>query len=74
MGPRVVKGGGLEFLTDDPFLIRAVQRCAELEAELRERRHNEVARYRALRRDVSSIKKTIKKFADRPTSGDTHGN
>ena len=53
----VVRGGGLAFLTDDVFLIAAVRRCAELEQQLREREHLEVARFRTLRRDMRAVKR-----------------
>lgn len=60
---RVVEGGGFKFLTDDPFLIAVVRKCAQLESELREARHHEVARYRTLRRDVSHIRKNVAALA-----------
>lgn len=56
---RIVRGGGLEFLTGDPFLIAAVRRCAELEAELQVVRFQEVARFRTLRRSVSRIERKV---------------
>lgn len=57
---QIVRGGGLEFMTEDPFLITAVKRCADLERQLTEARHDEVARYRTLRRDVSQIKRAMR--------------
>ncbi len=62
-GMRVVRGGGLSFLTADPLLIAAVNRCAELERQLAEARHQEVARYRTLRHDVSKIKRALTRKA-----------
>ena len=58
---QVVEGGGLRFATDDPFLIAAVRRCAELELALAAARRDEVARYRTLRRDVAQIKRAVAK-------------
>ena len=66
---RVVKGGGLSFMTSDPFLIAAVKRCAELEAQLRqtqralqEAQHVEVARFRTLRRNMTTVKKSVQRL------------
>jgi hypothetical protein len=56
---RRIKGGGFDFLTDDPFLIAAVRRCAELERLYTEARNNEVARFRSLRRDIKQIKRSV---------------
>ncbi len=56
---RVVKDGGLQFLTNDVFLIAAVRRCAQLEEELREAKLQETARFRTLRRDVDQIKRGL---------------
>ena len=56
---RVVHGGGLTFLTNDPFLRRAVERCAELERENTALRHELTARYRTLRRDICQIKRRV---------------
>lgn len=57
--PRVVQGGGFTFLTADPFLTAVVRRCAQLEAELRAVRYQEIARFRTLRRSVSRIEKKV---------------
>jgi hypothetical protein len=56
-----VRGGGFHLLTKDRFLIAAVRRCAELESELHRVRHEEVARFRTLRRDVRQIKSRVMK-------------
>ena len=65
-GYRVVKGGGLSFLANDPVVIRAVERCAELDRENQSLRreiehlqHELTARYRTLRRDVNQIKRRV---------------
>ena len=62
----VVKGGGIALLTDDLVVKVVVQRCGELERELKsayetldELRHRETARYRTLRRDVAAIKRKV---------------
>ena len=62
--PIVIAAGGLSFLTADPFLIRAMRRCAELENELRwARRAAESSAMRRLPRDVRIIKGTVKRIA-----------
>lgn len=66
----IVEGGGLKFLTSDPFLKAAVRRCAKLEQDLHlanERAYVNTARFRTLRRDVDQIKKMVRRLADRPT-------
>ena len=63
---QVVEGGGLRFLTADPFLIAAVRRCAELERELATARRQEVARFRTLRRDVWAIRKALRPTTKEP--------
>lgn len=60
---QIVEGGGLRFMTDDPMLIVAVQRCAQLEKQLIEARHTSTARYRTLRHDVREIKQSVRKIA-----------
>ena len=65
---KVVSGGGLSFMTSDPFLTRAVRRCAELAEEVQRLRHEEVARYRTLRRDVKHIKGSIRRLESSPAS------
>jgi hypothetical protein len=59
MDVKIVKGGGFRLLTADPITISLVRRCAQLERELTELRHHEVARYRTLRRDVEQIKRAV---------------
>lgn len=56
-----VRGGGFHLLTDDPIMIAVVKRCAELDAEVRRLRYDEVARFRTLRRDVRQIKSRVMK-------------
>lgn len=56
---RIVTGGGFSFLTADPIMVAVVERCAELEAELRSARYTETARFITLRRDVAQIKRTV---------------
>lgn len=56
---QVVYWGKSSLLTDDPIVIALARRCAELEATLQEHRHQEVARYRTLRRDVSQIRRAV---------------
>jgi len=64
---KIVRGGGFQFLTDDPFLIAAVNRCAWLDeranrlaaenatmrADLRALHNSK--NYRSLRNDIRSI-------------------
>jgi hypothetical protein len=59
MTMRVIEGGGFRFLTEDPVLTAVVKRCAELECQIEELRHIEVARFRTLRRDVKQIKRSV---------------
>lgn len=56
---QVVEGGGFSLLTADPIMIAVVRRCAELEQKILQLRHDEVARYRTLRRDVHQIRKSL---------------
>jgi hypothetical protein len=56
---QIVEGGGFRLLTADCIMIAVVHRCAELERQLREIQHHEVARYRTLRRDVRQIKQAV---------------
>lgn len=61
---QVIEGGGFSFLTDDPILIAVVKRCDELQQALKQARYQEVARYRTLRRDITTIKRAVQHKVD----------
>ncbi len=68
---RVVRGGGFSFLTADPFLIAAVEKCAELEAMVRRLRaqlryEHDAPDHRGIRKDLAAIRREIHALRARP--------